>query len=202
MSISTYAELQTAIANYMERDDLTLFIPDFIRLAETDIRAELRVREMISRSSITVNALQISLPSDYLQSIEIRLLTSPLTTLQYVSPHEMTNYRRTGTGKPKYFTIHSEIEFDITPDSSYSGEIVYYGQEDLLEDTATNTILTQFPNVYLFGALKHTEPFLMNDERVATWAAFYGSTIKSLNKASNRSRRSGPLISKVVGAGP
>lgn len=202
MSISTYAELQTAIADYLERDDLTSNIPDFIRLAETDIRTDLRVREMIQRDSITVNALQISLPANYLESIEFRLLTDPLTVLQHVTPHEMTRYRRTGTGKPKYFTIHTEIEFDVTPDSAYSGEIIFYEAPDFLANASTNTILTNFPNVYLFGALKHTEPFLMNDARVATWAAFYDSTVKKLKKSSDRSRRSGPLVSRVVGAGP
>lgn len=202
MSINTYSELQTAIADYLQRDDLASNIPDFIRLAETDIRAELRVREMIHRDPITVNSIQINLPTNYLEAIELRLLTEPLTVLQHVTPHEMTRYRRTGTGRPKYFTIHTEIEFDVAPDSAYSGEIIFYESVDLLADRSTNTILTNYPNVYLFGALKHTEPFLMNDERVATWAAFYESTVKKLKKSSERSRRSGPLVSRVVGAGP
>jgi hypothetical protein len=202
MTISTYTELQSSIADYLERDDLTAYIPDFIRLAETDIRSDLRVREMIVREPITIDALQVELPSNYLESTELRLLTDPVTVLQQVTPHELSRYRRSGTGKPAYFTIHTEIEFDVNPDASYSGEMIYYKSMNFLSDTDNNTLLTNFPNVYLFGALKHSEPFLMNDERVATWAAFYEQTVKNLKKSSDRSRRSGPLISRVTGSTP
>ena len=34
MAIGTYAELKTAIANFLARDDLTDRIPEFISLAE------------------------------------------------------------------------------------------------------------------------------------------------------------------------
>ena len=34
MSISTYSELKTAVANFLARTDLTDQIPDFIQLAE------------------------------------------------------------------------------------------------------------------------------------------------------------------------
>jgi len=35
MAISTYSELKTAVANWLDRSDLTDVIPDFITLAET-----------------------------------------------------------------------------------------------------------------------------------------------------------------------
>lgn len=202
MAISTYSELQTAVANWLERDDLTTYIPDFIRLGEARLRTDIRVRELIQRDALTVNALQISLPTGLLEAIEIRLLTDPVTTLTYLAPHEMTNYRRTGTGKPKYFTIHKEIEFDITPDSAYSGEIIYYKQVDLLADTATNTLLTTYPNLYLYSALMETAPFLMHDERIQVWGALYKAAKESTNRSSNRSRRSGPQVARAVGRGP
>jgi len=39
MSIATYSELQTAVADWMHRTDLTAKIPDFITLAESRINA-------------------------------------------------------------------------------------------------------------------------------------------------------------------
>lgn len=42
MSISTYAELKTAIANFLARTDLTEQIPNFIQLAEARLSRELR----------------------------------------------------------------------------------------------------------------------------------------------------------------
>jgi len=48
--ITTYAELQTSIATWLVRDDLTAIIPDFITLAESKFKRDIRVREQaISR---------------------------------------------------------------------------------------------------------------------------------------------------------
>jgi hypothetical protein len=47
MSIATYSELKTAVANYLARTDLTDQIPDFIRFAEIRLRRELRIRQML-----------------------------------------------------------------------------------------------------------------------------------------------------------
>ena len=46
MALTTYAELQTAVANYLARTDLTSQIPDFIYIAETRLRRQLRINEM------------------------------------------------------------------------------------------------------------------------------------------------------------
>ena len=43
MAISNFTNLKTAIANYLNRDDLTSYIADFISLAESRINNELRV---------------------------------------------------------------------------------------------------------------------------------------------------------------
>lgn len=45
MSISTYAELKTAIANFLARTDLTEQIPNFIQLAEARLSRELETRD-------------------------------------------------------------------------------------------------------------------------------------------------------------
>ena len=46
MAINTYSTLQTAVANWLDRDDLTARIPEFIALAETRINRALRIRAM------------------------------------------------------------------------------------------------------------------------------------------------------------
>ena len=38
MTITTYATLKTAIADFLNRDDLTSVIPTFIALAEADMQ--------------------------------------------------------------------------------------------------------------------------------------------------------------------
>ena len=49
----------------------------------------------------------------------LRLLTDPVTVLEQVSETELTKRIQTGTGKPSFFGIHEEIEFDVVPDAEY-----------------------------------------------------------------------------------
>ena len=46
MALGTYADLQTAIAAWVNRTDLTAVIPDFVTLAEERMNRHLRVRQM------------------------------------------------------------------------------------------------------------------------------------------------------------
>ena len=48
MAISNYTELKTAVANWLDRDDLTDRIPEFIALAESRFNRLLRIRAMES----------------------------------------------------------------------------------------------------------------------------------------------------------
>jgi hypothetical protein len=42
MALTTYAELKTSIADFLNRDDLTSAIPDFITLAEADMQRRVK----------------------------------------------------------------------------------------------------------------------------------------------------------------
>lgn len=133
MPFGNYTELQAAVANELERDDLTSGIVDFVRLAEARIRRDIRVREIIQRDSITVNLRQIPLPDRFLQAIELRLLTDPVTVLEELNLPEMTRVRTSGAGTPTRYTIHTEIEFNKPPGSSIPGEIIFYESVEALQ---------------------------------------------------------------------
>ena len=46
MAINTYSTLQTAVANWLDRNDLTDRVPEFISLAEATFNRVLRLRAM------------------------------------------------------------------------------------------------------------------------------------------------------------
>lgn len=203
MALDTYAALKFALADYLDRSDLTDQIDDFIDLAESRHKREVRVREMLSRDPLTVDARYVDVPTGFLDARGLRLLTSPVTVLNEVSVHEMARLRQESTGKPKYYTVHEQIEFDRTPDQSYSGEILFMEAVTALSDSNTsNDILTNHPGLYLFGALAEAAPFLGDDTRAATWEAKYKSILTTVNEHALRAGRPGPLISRVSGATP
>ena len=50
MAITTYSELKTSIADYLNRSDLTSIIPTFISLAEAQINRDVRTWQMENRA--------------------------------------------------------------------------------------------------------------------------------------------------------
>jgi len=70
-----------------------------------------------------------------------------------------------------------------------------------LSDTnSDNWLLLEAPDVYLYGALLHSAPYLAEDQRVAVWAQLYSAAVMQLNEASESARYSGSgLTMKVRG---
>ena len=54
MALSTYSELKTSVADWLNRSDLTSAVPDFISLAEAQVERRLRTRQMIVRATATI----------------------------------------------------------------------------------------------------------------------------------------------------
>ena len=87
MAINSYSTLQTAVANWLDRDDLTASIPEFISLCEARFNRTLRIRAMetLDTSVSTVAGTKtIALPTGYVQMRDIHLTSDPLIQLQYV----------------------------------------------------------------------------------------------------------------------
>jgi hypothetical protein len=88
MSLATYSDLKTTVANYLARTDLTTQIPDFIRFAELRLRRELRIRQMLK--SVTTSTVSgdatVEVPSDFLEIRDFVVMTNPIQPLSYSSP--------------------------------------------------------------------------------------------------------------------
>ena len=206
MAISNYCELQTAVANWLDRDDLAARIPEFIVLCEARFNRSLRIRAMetLDISVDTVGGTStVALPTGYVQMRDISLITSPITQLQYLTP-EIMNRLNAGsfTGKPETYTIiANNILFGPTPDAAYDISMLYYKTFDALTDAApTNWVITNAPDVYLYGALLEAEPFLMNDQRVQLWATALTQSITTLQEQDNKDRHSGSAL-RVMNTG-
>ena len=205
MSLDNYAALKSEIGDWLDRDDIDTQIDTFIDLAESRHQREIRIREMLARQQASIDAQYEVLPTGFLQMRELRLLTTPVTRLTEVSPHEMTRLRSkrwiTQTGRPCAFTVHEEIEFDATPDQTYTAEMLFWQELTPLSDSnTTNALLIRAPDAYLFGALVASGPFLEHEERLPTWEAAYSLARDDINKMDRS--LSGPLVSRVAGATP
>lgn len=202
MSLETYDDLKSEIATYLNRGDLTSQIDTFIDLAEEHHRNYLRVRQLQKRAqaSLSTSSKYLALPAGFLYMRVLRLLTTPVSVLQFVNEEEITRQAQSAAGKPLYFTIHEEIEFERVPDSEYSAEMIYYASPTPLSSSnQTNVVLTNFPALYLYGALAAAEPFLDNDDRLPVWKALYEAYLEGANVSDRKSRHAGNrLVTRVV----
>ena len=196
MAINTYGTLKTAVSNWLDRDDLSLRIPEFISLCEAIFNRTLRIRPM--ETTITDNTpsgtKEEALPTGYLQMREIHLNTSPIVSLSYITPEIMYRIRAGSTNaRPNSYSILGEnILFGPTPDSAIEYTMTYYkALASLSDDDPTNWALLNAPDLYLYGTLLQAEPFLMNDDRVPLWERAFRQTIADLQEQDNKDRHSG-----------
>jgi|TARA_R100000655_G_scaffold51207_1_gene88816 hypothetical protein len=192
MSISTYTELKTAIANFLARTDLTDQIPNFIQLAEARLSRELETRDQEKRANatLTVGDEFIALPTDLREVREVKLNTSPNTVLDYKSPIQLDkDFPSGGNGKPlSYSIVGAEMKLRPVPDSAYTAEIIYIGGLTALSDSnATNQLLTRHPDAYLSGSLVEAYTYLMDEARASTYDAKFTRSIEEIRKDEQRS---------------
>jgi hypothetical protein len=199
MALSTYTELKTSVADWLNRSDLTTAIPDFISLAEAQIERTLRTRQMIVRANASFDAQYGAVPSDFLETKSLKLTsTNPQTPLQFLSidalDNEAANY--TASGKPKFFgVVGGQFRIVPTPDANYTTELTYYAKlTKLSSSVASNWLLASSPDIYLYGSLLQAAPYLQDDARIQTWATLYERALNDLQTADDRGASSGGAL--------
>lgn len=192
MAITTYAELKSAIGDWLNRDDLDAVIPNFISLAEAQFNRTIRHRKMVTRSDATVDTPYFAVPADWLENIRFQLNTDPITPLLYVTPEQAAEERLkySVANQPLMFTmVGQQFQVIPPPNTGYDAELLYYAKIPALSDSnTTNWLLTESPDIYLYGALVQSSPYLKEDERINTWAGLYQRFVDDMMLADERAR--------------
>jgi hypothetical protein len=214
--ISSYTDLQAAVVEYLARDqDTTLIarIPTFIQLCEAKLNRDLFVRQMEQRSTIVIDPGAsepefIALPADFQSMRRIRVSSASCKPqLEFMSGIQLDEYRTMrgdATGFPQYFTIFGdEIELAPTPDQNYTIEMVYRQNIPALADNSTNWLLALAPDLYLYGALLESAPYIKEDARIQTWGAGFTTALSDLNNLGLTSTfNAGPMTVRITGTTP
>ena len=199
MSITNKGELLSALPNWLGRGDVTSTrYQEMVDMCDAKLRRTLRARDMETRNiTFTIGAEYVTLPTDFLEVKSLYLNTDPIRPITHM-PDDMMNLLFTsGNQKPAYFNIAGDsFRFRPVPDSSYSATLTYYARPGALSsgaaNTATNWIINEHPDIYLYGSLVEAEGFLMNDARILTWRQQYDAAIAERKNSSNRSMWGSP----------
>ncbi len=191
MPFSNYTDLQSAVANWLHRADLESEIPDFIHLAESDFNRRLNVtaKEVGTSLTLAAGSLSVPLPADYATPVALwNEFTQPRWQLPAMTVAEMP--RTTVHAMPRSFAIDGRtIVFDATADQSYPLTLRYI-QSLHLADSAdgTSDMLTRYPDLFLYGALAQSAPFLRDDARLPMWSAMYEKLIAGVKGEAARDK--------------
>ena len=193
MALTNYTELQTSIAEFLNRDDLAAKIPDFIVLAEAQMNAELRHWRMEKRATASLDSQYTAVPDDFIQPVRFSITGAQISSLSQTDSKTITDLRTANnnpSGRPtEYSILDGSIEVYPTPDATYTLELLYYEKLDALNSgNPTNWVLTTYPNAYLYGSLLHSAPYLMEDQRINVWAQFYQKAIDDINQEAVNSK--------------
>ena len=189
MAITTYSELQSAVADWLNRSDLTARIPDFITLAETRINRDLRAREQQVIATANVDTPFFAIPGDFLEFKSFRIADTGGNAfeLMLATPEQISAAlaESSVSNTPRFVTIIGD-QFQLwpAPDQMYVGSLAYVRKVQALSDAApTNWLLTDAPDVYLYGSLMSAGPFLRDNEALVTFKTLFDEAIEAIRVA-------------------
>lgn len=169
MSFSTYSDLQNQIANWLARDDLTTYIPDFIRLFECAAMRRLKVRLQETTTTLTPSSGVATIPSDYLGHRRVTWTGSPVHELDYVAPPVYAGYIESGSGIPTVYAVEgSSLRVAPTDDTALT---MTYVQRTTAVESSLNWLYTNHFDAYLFGSLAEANAFNKDVDPAGLWKA-------------------------------
>ena len=193
------SKLQSDIRAQLPTQDIESVIDVWIDAADSMIRADLRIRPVLTRATAMGGDEQgnasryLPLPARFLEMKRLKLGLDANPDLTLVAPEALFPHG-TGGALPRNYAIHRQIEFDAVIDPTVTVEMVYYediprlGERDKTgEIVTTNWILENHYPIYLYGALSNSGPY----ERSNTLQAYldlYHMHVNKVQRADLRSR--------------
>lgn len=200
MSITNYTELKTAVADWLNRDDLSdARITDFIQMAENRIFHVLRIPPMEKYANLTTDSEgKVTVPGDFLEAKDVLFSSKPLDRISTTEFYA----RDAAQGTPIAFmreTVY--LRFWPTPASGNAVKMVYYALPAALSGSnATNPVFAMSPELYLYGALVAAGTYLgMPMEKLQVWSESFNDTIKRLMDNARQAEVSGSTTTVANG---
>jgi len=201
MPLDNFSNLKASIKRRSKRNDISEDdLADYINQCESEFynnpSAPLRVRAMEARAtaSASTSSRFLELPDLFLQMRRLKL-NDPYggggdTDISYYSPEQMPLSGLVTI--PRFFTVTTQLEFDSVPDQAYTVEMQYVNKLAGLSDSnTTNTILSDYPNIYLFGSLWALFQDFMEQDVAEYYYSKFIQAIQGAN-ATDQAGRYGP----------
>lgn len=193
MALSTYTELKAAVADLLNRTDLTTQIVDGVTLCESALQVKCKLTESEVLSTVTITNGSGTLPTGFIGARSVYWDGDPDRDLRYVTPEVFDWMRANDSGDGYYYTITGST-IKTTPMGS--GSVVMTANirfTPLSGSNATNTILTNFPEAYLYGSALHVSILTQDDANAQKFGLLFNSACDRINQNNEDRKYAGPL---------
>lgn len=205
--VTSYTTLLTAVSDYLNRADLTTFIPGFVQNWEERFFRQPKNfgRWMEVSADPVIASGVIAVPAAYLGLKYAYVSGNPSSRLDRVSINQLYGTYPRGSSPSLPFWIAREgasFVFGPVPDDDYTIHILYWAKQTLMRsfaaDAAAHWIIVNAPDMALYGALLEASPFLLNDDRVPLWAAAYDVAVSDYRDLQKEEDVSGSPVFEVM----
>lgn len=195
--LGSYSGLLQTCARWLDRDDLTERVPDFIRLAEARFRRVIRNPQREVDLAISLSGTT-PLPSgfDGARSLTCPDLLAP--TIDQVTPEVFRERTRYAGERSVFAIIAGNIEIAPAPTTPISAKLIYNATIPALGiGNQSNWLLEDHPDIYLFATLLQAEFYNWNDERLPIMKGAVDEFLGELEEQGKRRRYGpGPLVAR------
>jgi len=201
VALNNYANLKTAIANWLGRTDLDSpysAIDDGLAIFESWVNRNIRHRRMITTATgLTIVSNELQHPTDFLEWFQLLNTTSP-RLIEIVSNDAMTYQKeQTMTGNPRFATVNNTgTELYPVPADTTGMTTIYYAKlAGLSGSNTTNWLLTNYPDLYLAGCILSMAGYVRDSQQKAELQDMLANGLDELKKEGQRTQYGGSVLS-------
>ena len=194
-----YGEMKALVAFYLHRTDLDEYMPQFFELARERISKDARLIAMETTVHYDLIQPAQTLPADYaeMQSV-ISNQNGRRAPLRYYTKQALDALTSNNGGTPIGYTIIGG-EIEIRPQSgTLSIDLNYFARpETLTNDADINTVLTNWPSLYLYSVLMYAANSIQDTETELVSKNNYLEELNSANDSDELARYSGDAVTML-----
>lgn len=185
-TIGNYSDLVSKVAAWMDRDDLEPQIPDFVAICEARLNRLLRTVLQEVQTLWVVGGETYSLPDDFRKLRSIWIDGSPDRPLFGMSPGSVPrNFTGTAGTTQAYYIEGRTISFAPPPADSTTFRANYWTRiPPLTSASPQNWLLTEHPDVYLWGTILGAAEYIRDQEAIDYSSAKLDTFIAEIQRES------------------
>lgn len=173
-------------------------LDNLIKMANHELDRVLKVERRHSGAPLTINALDVDVPTDYhsIRSLECDDTSLNIKRFDYVEPSRLIHMRRQTLNHywlPYYSIRGRKLMFSGPYTDAPTTVLLEYNTKvpDFFTEDAS-WVADEYLDIYVYAVLKQSAGFLREDERIATWQQLFADGINTAVDDSEHSQTRAP----------